>query len=95
MKNYLVAIFTTILVLTGCSSDSDTVENDQPLQSISAVYEGSTEEGTTISKSDFVVTGTYEDGSSETRVAYEVSIASMEVVNQDENEEETEDAEVV
>ena len=37
----------------------------------------------------------FEDGSSETRVAYEVSIASMEVVNQDGNEEETEDAEVV
>ena len=37
----------------------------------------------------------FEDGSSETRVAYEVSIASMEVVNQDGNEEETEEAEVV
>ena len=37
----------------------------------------------------------FEDGSSETRVAYEVSIASMEVVNQDGNEEETEQAEVV
>ncbi len=34
----------------------------------------------------------FEDGTSETRVAYEVSIASMEIVNNDEQTEETETA---
>ena len=33
----------------------------------------------------------FEDGTSETRVAYEVSIASMEVVNQEDNEEESQE----
>jgi len=33
----------------------------------------------------------FEDGTSETRVAYEVSIASMEVVNEEENEEQPEE----
>ena len=33
----------------------------------------------------------HEDGTSETRVAYEVSIASMEVVNQEDNEEESQE----
>ena len=33
----------------------------------------------------------FEDGTSETRVAYEVSIASIEVVNQEDNEEESQE----
>lgn len=33
----------------------------------------------------------YEDGTTETRVAYEVSIASMEIVNEDETEEQAEE----
>lgn len=33
----------------------------------------------------------FEDGTSETRVAYEVSIASMEIVNQEDNEEESQE----
>lgn len=33
----------------------------------------------------------YEDGTIETRIAYEVSIASMEIVNKEENEPETEE----
>ena len=78
MKKYLVAIFTTLFVLTGCSSDSDVVKNDSSLQSISAVYEGSTEEGTTISKNDFVVTGTYEDGSSQTIKKYDMDSVTLE-----------------
>ena len=34
----------------------------------------------------------FEDGTSETRVAYEVSISSMEIVDKDKNEEQNEDA---
>ena len=37
----------------------------------------------------------HEDGSSETRVAYEVSIASMEIVEKDESEEDNQEEEVV
>ena len=33
----------------------------------------------------------HEDGTVETRVAYEVSVASMEVVNEDETEEQAEE----
>lgn len=37
----------------------------------------------------------FEDGTSETRVAYEVSIASMEIVNEEEEQEEKETEEVI
>lgn len=36
----------------------------------------------------------FEDGTSETRIAYEVSIGSMEIVNKDDNEESKEDEQV-
>lgn len=71
MRRIITCFISFLLVfsLSACSSDSSsgtvTKESVKQPESISATYEGITEDGTVISKDDFTVVATYEDGTTE------------------------------